>query len=169
MTDEQGGSSSGEASIAIRRARPEDVDTLTALALRSKAHWGYEQELLELWRPDLEVDPEDLKQGCVLAAIDAEVIVGFCTVLPTATRLREPGRGELEALFVDPGWIGRGIGRQLMSEACELASARGLTSLEIWADPNAEAFYRAIGAVRVGSVSSKPPGRMLPLMVLELR
>ena len=38
---------------SIRRAREDEADALTALALRSKAHWGYSPDQIEAWRPVL--------------------------------------------------------------------------------------------------------------------
>jgi hypothetical protein len=49
------------------------------------------------------------------------------------------------------------------------AATLGFTALRIDADPHAEGFYRAMGAVRVGETpSSSIPGRMLPLMTVRL-
>lgn len=45
----------------------------------------------------------------------------------------------------------------------------GFTRLTIDADPNAEPFYRAMGAVRIGAVpSGSVPGRELPLLEVSL-
>jgi len=45
-----------------------------------------------------------------------------------------------------------------------------LRELEISADPNAEGFYRHMGAVRIGEIRSEIEGqpRVLPRMKLEL-
>ncbi|MGO9078340.1 MAG: GNAT family N-acetyltransferase [Streptosporangiaceae bacterium] len=64
--------------------------------------------------------------------------------------------------------IGTGLGRQLWQHALSTASAAGFTSLRVEADPNAEGFYRAMGARRVSQApSASVPGRFLP--VLEMR
>jgi hypothetical protein len=44
----------------IRRARPEGPATLSHLAMRYKAHWGYSEEFLAASRADLDVRPADL-------------------------------------------------------------------------------------------------------------
>ena len=38
--------------------------------------------------------------------------------------------GELQAIFVDPPWIGQGLGGVLMAHALDLARSRGITQRE---------------------------------------
>ncbi|WP_161569552.1 GNAT family protein [Veronia nyctiphanis] len=45
---------------------------------------------------------------------------------------------------------------------------REVSTLRITSEPNAEGFYRKMGAVTVGEFQSKPAGRVLPMMELEL-
>ncbi|GAA0575970.1 hypothetical protein GCM10010172_70880 [Paractinoplanes ferrugineus] len=74
-----------------------------------------------------------------------------------------PPAGALGNLWIDPAFIGRGIGRALWEHATHVAADLGFTSLLIDADPHAEGFYRAMGATRVGeSASTAVPGRLLP-------
>ena len=61
-------------------------------------------------------------------------------------------------------------GRLLFAHAVATARRLGYQTLTIEADPFAEAFYRAMGAERVGEVPSEvAAGRMLPLLRVELR
>jgi predicted N-acetyltransferase YhbS len=75
---------------------------------------------------------------------------------------------ELGHLFVEPQWFGRGIGRALVRDASDRATAAGYRSIVIQGDPNAARFYERLGAVQVGvRASSSIAGRSLP--VFELR
>ncbi len=66
-------------------------------------------------------------------------------------------------LFIDPPFMGQGIGRLLFEWCVEQAAALGAGRLLIDADPKAEAFYLRMGAKRVGqSPSASVPGRLLP-------
>ncbi|MBA3651412.1 MAG: hypothetical protein H0W66_08045 [Chthoniobacterales bacterium] len=58
----------------------------------------------------------------------------------------------------------------LFLHAAERARAQGATSLTIEADPQAEAFYRHMGAVRFGLTKSEIDGcrRDLPLLAFNL-
>jgi GNAT superfamily N-acetyltransferase len=149
--------------VRVRRARCDEVDALSNLAFRSKAHWGYDDALMELWREELRVQPSDLDGGRVLvASIDGEV-VGFATVTGEAPD------AELEAMFVEPTSIRTGSGTILFAAACELARELGCTRLLIESEPNAEGFYERHGATRIGHRESvSVPGRHLPLLVLTL-
>jgi len=152
-------------SVKLRPARTDEAVRLSELALRSKGYWGYSQEFLDACREELGYSSQDIRDGTFIAAeIDGEII-GFY-----ALELRSPIQIELEALFVEPAFIGRGYGRGLMDHAKATAARMGAETMVIQGDPNAEAFYRAAGARCVGSKESASiPGRMLPLLEIELR
>ena len=67
---------------SIRPARPGEADALTALAMRSKAHWGYDAEFMARARSVLTVTPDMIGDGRAvvledgpLAGITARAIV----------------------------------------------------------------------------------------------
>jgi len=79
------------------------------------------------------------------------------------------GRAELEDLWLEPGWIGKGHGRYLFEHAAGVARSMNAGQLEWDAEPYALAFYQAMGAVVIGEVpSAAETGRMLPRMRLRL-
>jgi hypothetical protein len=41
--------------VEIRKARPDEAGELTELALRSKAHWGYDEAFMASCREELTV------------------------------------------------------------------------------------------------------------------
>ena len=91
------------------------------------------------------------------------------TILGFGTVEGEPPAGELGMLFVDQPAIGQGVGSALFSYLTAVATDLGFHRLTIAADPNAEPFYLAKGAVRIGGVpSGSAPGRVLPLLALAL-
>lgn len=91
-------------------------------------------------------------------------ILGFTTLEG------EPPTGVLGMMFVAPQAIGQGIGRLLFEHTVATARALGFTQLTIDADPNAEPFYRAMGAVGSGSVASGSiVGRVLPQLVVTIQ
>ncbi len=147
----------------IRRAHPEEASALSALAWRSKAHWGYDAAFLEACRADLTLSVHDIATALVYVREADQGVAGFY-------RLR--GRGddaELADLFVAPEAIGRGHGRRLWEHAVATARRLGYRRLVLQSDPHAEGFYRAMGAERAGeSPSTVFPGRRLPLMRYRL-
>lgn len=75
----------------------------------------------------------------------------------------------MDGLFVEPDAIGRGVGRRLFEHATAAAASLGFGRLTIDADPNAEPFYVAMGATRIGATpSGSIPGRMLPLLAITI-
>src|SRR5262245_22156597 len=76
---------------------------------------------------------------------------------------------ELSLLFVEPTHIGTGVGRRLFEHAAATARTAGFDGFTIDADPYAEDFYRAMGAIRTGvAPSSVRPGRELPRLTFTV-
>jgi GNAT superfamily N-acetyltransferase len=149
--------------VQIRRARLEEPSALSALAFRSKAFWGYDEAFLEASRPDLTVGDELVRSGRVFVAESDRTIVGF------ASLGGEPPRLELAHLFVEPEFIGSGVGRRLFDQAVSEARRLRAVELVVESDPNAEEFYKAMGAERVGTVPSiVDPDRQLPLLRVRI-
>ncbi|MGW2376592.1 GNAT family N-acetyltransferase [Kitasatospora sp. NPDC001683] len=147
----------------IRPARPDEAGLLTGIALRAKAYWGYDEAFMAACREELTLDAAAVERASTVVAEDGGRVLGLAalTVVPPS--------GELVMLFVEPDRIGRGIGRTLFEHVRDRARAAGLHRLTIGSDPNAEPFYRAMGADRIGSTpSGSIPGRELPLMELKL-
>jgi GrpB-like predicted nucleotidyltransferase (UPF0157 family)/N-acetylglutamate synthase-like GNAT family acetyltransferase len=149
--------------VRIRRADAADCAALSDLALRSKAHWGYDAKFLEACRAELTVHPSDVQRSRVIVAEESGELLGFYVLAG------EPPQGELTFLFVDPARIGTGVGRALWRCCMTSAARAGLSRVRIESDPFAEGFYAAMGAKRVGEAPSQSiPDRMLPLMTVEI-
>lgn len=149
--------------LTIRPALASESETISALALRSKAHWGYSPDFLEQCRAELTYTPDRCASGRVFVAARDGRILGFY-----ATEGDAPG-GELDALFVDPDHIGTGLGGLLLQHALTQAASAGFTEVYLDADPYAADFYRRHGAVVIGETpSGSIPGRTLPRMRFEL-
>ncbi|MBK8780893.1 MAG: GNAT family N-acetyltransferase [Anaerolineales bacterium] len=76
----------------------------------------------------------------------------------------------LDNLWVLPGFMGQGIGKQLFQHALERSRALGESVLKIEADPNAQSFYEKMGVRKVGESHSQVDGqpRILPIMEINL-
>ncbi|NCP64872.1 MAG: GNAT family N-acetyltransferase [Paraglaciecola sp.] len=148
--------------VSIREARCADAEELTDVAVAAKAFWGYDQAFMLACQAELQVTANDIAQADKLVFV-AEVqgqIAGFYAL----TKLSVDS-AELHALFIKPRFMRKGIGAALLKHAKATAKAQGLPSLHIQSDPNAEAFYLAMGAKRIGTLpSSSIPGRSLPLL-----
>lgn len=149
--------------LHVRRARPEEHEEISALALRSKAHWGYSAEFLEACRAELTFDATTCGSPLMWIVEQDNIVLGFSLVKG------DTDEGELSALFIDPSAIGTGCGRMLLEHTLHSARAAGFTRLELDADPGAESFYLRFGARRIGtSPSGSIPGRELPRLAIAL-
>lgn len=150
----------------IRKTRPEEAAALHALAVRSKAVWGYDAAFMALAAPKLALQEDWLAAGRVLAAEVDGTVAGVAVVLPPD----HEGIAELEHLFVEPAFLRRCIGSALLEEVVAMARRDGARALRALADPQAQPFYERAGFRRIAEAPSDAiPGRMLPLMLRDLR
>lgn len=151
--------------MEIRRAEPADAGALSRVAFAAKGHWGYPEEWMERWRESLTISPELVKESEVYAVFGEGEPVGFYALVGEGTKM------ELEHLWVLPERMGLGLGRALFDHAVRRAAGLGAEVLGIEADPNAEGFYRHMGARRVGEIVYNLDGRerVLPLLALDVR
>jgi len=153
------------AGATIRAARADEAAALSELALRSKAHWGYDADFLEACRAELTVSAADVECAAVAVLEESGRPGAFYLLRPTG----RPDTADLDFFYVDPVLIGAGHGRRLWRHMVGTARASGYHRLTIDSDPHGEGFYRAMGARRVGEMpSGSTPGRLLPLLVVDL-
>lgn len=152
-------------SVSFRQARSIDGEALTALANRAKAHWGYLQAQLEAWRADLEISPASIATHWTLCAETGGELVGVVQLNVAIVA------ADLLHLWVEPKAMGQGIGTALLDAAIAHCRSFGLSQLTIDSDPNAEPFYAARGARRVGETPAPidgMPNRLRPQMVIDI-
>ena len=149
--------------VTLRQMHCGDLATVSALGIRSKASWGYDESEMEVFSGELSLD-----ENSVADLLDAQVavgaggeIVGYFTL-----RAHDGGAVELEHLFVDPDHFRLGIGRQLLAAAEKAAADAGATGLTIICDPNSTGFYTKHGADIVGKHQSSIAGREIPVLRL---
>lgn len=146
--------------IVVRAARVGEARALTALCVRSKAHWGYDAEFMRLSEASLTVSEADVATGRVLVTERGRLPFGMAKV---------ESDGALGMMFVDPLAMGRGAGRALFEASAALARRLGARRMTILADPNAAPFYERMGARLAGQAPSDAiPGRTLPLYEFDL-
>ena len=150
--------------IEIRRANPEEADSLTEIAHAAKRHWNYPESWIQQWQKDLTITREFIATHEVFAATINGEIVGCCALVMTDSL------AEIEHMWIRPEQMGSGVGRALFEHARVRAVQRGANVLELSADPYAEGFYARMGAKRIGEIPAEMDGepRVLPRMRIEL-
>lgn len=147
----------------IRRALPEDAGALTQIALDAKRHWGYPEHWIKHWEADLTISPDFIRDNQVYVAEKSGELHGFYALCVTGSK------AELEHMWVTPGLIGTGIGKELFLDAMERAATLRVREIEISADPNAAGFYERMGASQIGETDAGIDGqvRKLPRLRIE--
>ncbi len=142
----------------LRAAAPGDHERLRELTFESKAHWGYDRDLVRRWADGLEFGT-----GCERWVVEEDgTIVAWAGLTPP-----RDGIAILDDLWVDPACLGRGIGTRLFGLAAERARELGAGRLEWGAEPNAVGFYEKAGGRFLRDHVSEW-GRITPWMGFEL-
>ena len=149
--------------IQLRDARQNELPSLSALCLRSKAVWDYDASFMIACRTELTLVPDELKSTHLQVAERGSIVVGLAQVKVADTD------ADLLKLFVEPALLRSGVGGLLFEWATARAQSLGAVRMIIEADPGAVAFYERMGARYAGFAPSQSiPGRVLPRMLMEL-
>lgn len=127
----------------IRKATREDASR--ALRIRSEAilhqcAGHYSPEVLEVWAG------AELSEGFI-RRVEDDFYVATVDDRIIGTGMVDLESGKVDAVFVDPSCMGRGIGKQLLGHLEGLARSEGLEQLKLESTLNAVDFYRSMGFV----------------------
>ncbi len=150
-----------EASVVIRPGDVAEGARLKEIAIASKGFWGYEPERVREWADRGDFSPRRLRELTVFVAESKGVAIAWASLIP---------KGEvawLEDLWVEPDWIGQGVGTRLFQHAAQRARLGGARTMEWEAEPNALGFYERLGGRHVRESTSEW-GRTLSVMSIEL-
>jgi GNAT superfamily N-acetyltransferase len=128
----------------IRLGVPADLPAASDVYRRASLSNAGDRDNLLAHPEYLVLGPEGLAEGRTYVAEEEGSLVGF------ATWIEASGIFELEDLFIDPGWMRRGIAAALVHRIAQVLRARGAERLEVTANPHALGFYRAAGFTDCG-------------------
>jgi GNAT superfamily N-acetyltransferase len=143
--------------ITIRAAEAAERGELEALQRRSSMHQPMYRAQLEAHPDAIDLPADSIAAGHVRVAEQEGVAVGF------AVLLERIGTGcELDGLFVEPDGMRGGVGRRLVEDVGRIARERGAKTIDVVANPQAIAFYEAVGFVTTGEAQTRfgPAPRM---------
>ena len=106
------------------------------------------QEIRSAVRENILSDPSKVtKEDYIFFIQNGPVWVHETDGLMTGFSASDPRDGTIWALFVDPAFEGRGIGKALFEKACDSLYTSGHKTARLYtqSDSRAEAFYRAAG------------------------
>ncbi len=145
--------------INFKKATPDQADALTKLAICSKKHWGYDEEILDQMKDYLSVPVTRIENEIVYTMYKDDDLIGFFS-------LTHQDRKEcLEDFFLLPNYIGKGYGKKMWRYMLEVAANNFIMNIHFESEPLAEGFYEKMGAVKIGErVSHVSENRKLPIM-----
>ena len=128
--------------ITIRRATQRDRESIWNVHIRAiqeicKSHYSPKEiaDWSEVLKPLRYNEP--IKRGSFFVALDDNVIVGFGNL--------NQDSGEIEAVYVAPEYVRRGVGREILQALESVAREVGLTVLRLSSSLNAVQFYENAG------------------------
>lgn len=141
--------------MLVKPAQPEDAMAVALVHVRSwqAAYRGLiSQTFLDQLKPEdravqYDFSHADAAKPYTIVAIEGGAFVGFATTMPS----RDEGMqeyGELCALYVDPDWWGRSIGRGLIAAARARLAGQGFRDAMLWVldgNDRAQRFYACDG------------------------
>jgi ribosomal protein S18 acetylase RimI-like enzyme len=156
--------------LSLRQARPSDAADLARIYIESW-HDTYAGILPHTLLNNMSLKAHTARWrgaiaggGMVLVAEDAaQGPIGLASM--GAARDRGLGLdGEIYTLYVDPSFLGQGIGQALLHGAFAALSARKFQSCLVWSHGrnNACFFYEAMGGMRVGTRQTRMGGEIVP-------
>ena len=113
----------------VRQANADDFEVVSDLYRRSSLSNERDREVL-LANPEVLVfEDVSIREGRTRVAVDNGRVVGFATTRVVGDI------AELDDLFVDPDWMRQGVARTLVDDAVAVAKTRGITWIEVTANP----------------------------------
>ena len=92
--------------VRLRPAAPAEGGRLREIAVASKLHWGYAQEDVRRWVANGDFSPAGLRAKEFYVADADGVVIAFASLVAGEVAV-------LDDLWVEPGWIGKGVGATL--------------------------------------------------------
>jgi N-acetylglutamate synthase-like GNAT family acetyltransferase len=113
----------------IRRARADEAGEITAIAMRSKAYWGYDEHVMEMFRPELVVTEDDIERDHLVVLEHDRRPAGFAHLRPQSHITLE-----LVSFFIDTWAIRQGFGQRLWNYAVAYAREQRLQTVVLESD-----------------------------------
>ena len=162
--DATGGALSGhdEPSFRIRRADPREGERLREIAIVAKSHWGYDVDRVREWAARGDFSEKGMRDKEFFVAEVGGRVVGWSALIP-----REDVCW-LDDLWIEPEWMGRGVGGRLFRHAAERAKRLGARRMEWEAERHAIGFYEKVGGRYLRDGEPSDWGRANPVMGVDL-
>lgn len=149
--------------MEIIKAGIADSEILTAITKKSKAYWGFSEDILKEWEHLLTITKDYIGKNEVYKLVQNGQIIGYYSYFST-----DENTIKLDNIFILPDFIGKGFGKILMNDFLKNIKQLGIDKVTLDAEPNAEKFYKTFGFETIGQLESSIKDRYLPIMKLQI-
>lgn len=159
--------------MEIRIAENNTITRLTEIAFSAKRYWQYPGEYYEIWKDELTITEDYLKNNVVKIIEDEHVIKGFYSFCLnpneryTGDIFLEEGFW-LDHMFLEDKYIGNGYGRCMFNDLIREIKSRAGVCFYIFVDPFAEGFYKKMGCEYLRESKSSIENRNIPVYIYRL-
>ena len=139
--------------VTIRKASPADADEICKLhreSIRRLCATAYPAEKIAAWAESLTPERYLPAMHALEFFVAEDRWIGGFVIL-------DPGGAELNALYLHPRAVGRGVGRRLLEYAEDVARNNAVTKLQLRSTLNAAGFYEACGFSRLHETIHEHP------------
>lgn len=140
-----------------------DADLLTNTAFISKQTWGYPDDVMDLWKSDLEISKQYILTNKVVKVFEEDTFIGFF-----ALKITDGKNIEIDHLWLVPDKIKKGYGKQIFPNILDYVKSQGYQKVSLMAEPNVNRFYDKMGGKVIGQFQSKISGRFLDIYEYEI-
>ena len=148
--------------VRVRTVEPGEGERLREIAIAAKGHWGYDVDRVREWAAMGDFSPTGLGKKNFYIAATKDKTVGWAAAID---------RGDvwwLDDLWIEPEWMGKGIGSRLFRHAAEHGREAGAVRMEWEAEPNAVGFYESMGGRYLRDSEPGVWGRVVAIMGVDL-
>ncbi|WP_298393304.1 GNAT family N-acetyltransferase [Flavobacterium sp.] len=145
--------------MTIQKANSSDHEILTQITKKSKAFWGYSEDLLLVWNDALTITQEYINTHQVFSFKVDDKIVGYYSYI-----LEAEDNIKLDNLFLLPQFIGKGFGSLLLADFLKRIQNQNHKRIYLESEPYAEGFYKKHGFQTIGKLETAIQGRFMPVM-----
>ena len=141
---------------------------LTEIAFSAKRYWNYPEEYYDIWKNELTITEEYIKNNIVKTIGNSNIIKGFYSFCFNDL---EKYIGEifiekgywLDHMFIEKRYIGKGLGKMMFNDLINDIKNRGGECFNIFVDPFARGFYEKMGCIYIRESKSSIENRTIPV------
>ncbi|MBS5822728.1 MAG: GNAT family N-acetyltransferase [Clostridium argentinense] len=149
--------------LNIRRAKVDEYEILTDIAIKSEGYWGYDSDYMDKFKSIYNVSEEFIKNNPTVLIEEDNSVIGFYGLI-----CKDNGTS-LEYFFIEPKYIGKGYGKLLWNYLVNHCKNLGIEAFEIVTSLQAKEFYVKMGAIPCGEVESLlKKGRIIPQLIYRV-